>query len=118
MKSKNTETECEEVRDALIALYINRGMPSFKQFKEFVDESLPNVGELCLTQIIEAWEKARQHIEKVNEFVHEIRNFPSRKDIAEAINRNRKQDSAIAFSLLDEKLISEKQYFDLIKQNI
>jgi hypothetical protein len=118
MKSKNIETECEEVRDALIALYINRGMPSFKQFKEFVDESLPNISELCLTQIIEAWEKARQHIEKVNEFVHEIRNFPSRKDIAEAIIRNRKQDSAIAFSLLDEKLITEKQYFDLIKQNI
>lgn len=118
MKSKNIETECEEVRDVLIALYINRGMPSFEQFKNFVNESLPDIHEFCIIQIIEAWERAKQYIEKVNDFVHEIRNFPSRKDIAEAINRNRKQDSALAFSLLDEKIITEKQYFDLIKQNI
>ena len=118
MKLENIEVECEEVRDALIALYINHGMPPSEQFKQFVVEALPDIHEFCIKQIIEAWERTKQHIEKVNEFVHEIRNFPSRKDIAEAINRNRKQDSALAFSLLDEKVITEKQYFDLIKQNI
>jgi len=118
MKSENIEVECEEVRDALIALYVNHGMPSFEKFKEFVHQTLPDIHEFCIQQIVEAWGKAKHHIEKVNEFVHEIRNFPSRKDIAEAINRNRKQDSALAFSLLDEKVITEKQYFDLIKQNI
>ena len=118
MKSENIEVECEEVRDALIALYVNHGMPPFEQFKQFVVEALPDIHEFCIKQIIEAWERTKQHIEKVNEFVHEIRNFPSRKDIAQAINSNRKQDSALAFSLLDEKEITEKQYLDLNKQNI
>lgn len=118
MKSESIEIECEEVRDALIAVYVNQGMPSFETFKAFADQTLPDIHMHCIKQIIDAWEKTKLYIEKVNEFVHEIRNFPTRKDIADAINHNRKQDAALAFSLLDEKVITEKQYFDLIKQNI
>lgn len=118
MKSENIKVECDEGRDELIALYINYGMPSLEQFKQLLQQTLPNIHDDCIKQVVEAWEKAKLRIQKVNEFVHEIRNFPSRKDIAEAIYRNRKLDSVLAFSLLDERVITEKQYFDLIKQNI
>lgn len=118
MKLKNIEADHEEIEDVLISLYIKQGMPSFEAFKDYINEIFPDINEQLIKQITDSWIKAKKHIEKINDFVHEIRSFPSRKDIAEAINRNRKQDSALAFCLLDEKIITNKQYFSLIKQNI
>ena len=106
----------------LIEYYIEKEMPSYEEFfksieREFDFEIATQLSSL-MEKIVEANEKTKNYIEKIKEFVHGIRNFPSRREIAEAIKNNHKESSALAFSILDEKLITPKQYFDLIKQNL
>lgn len=106
----------------LIEYYIERGMPSYEDFfkcieTEFDFEIATQLSSL-IQRVTETGEEIKNHIKKIEEFVHEIRNFPSRREIAEAIKRNHKENSALAFSILDEKLITPKQYFDLIKERL
>ena len=106
----------------LIEYYIEKEMPSHEEFfksieTEFDFEIATQLSSL-MEKIVEAGEKTKKHIKKIEEFVHEIHNFPSRREIAQAIKNNHKESSALAFSILDEKMITPKQYFDLIKQNL
>ena len=106
----------------LIEYFIEKEMPSYEEFfkiieNEFDFEIATQLSSL-MKRIVDANEKTKTHIEKIKEFVLEIRNFPSRREIAEAIKNNHKSDSALAFSILDGKIITVKQYFNLIKQNL
>ena len=106
----------------LIEYYIEKEMPSHEEFFKSIeiefDYEIATQLSSLMEKIVEAGEKTKKHIKKIEEFVHEIRNFPSRREIAQAIKNNHKESSALAFSILDEKMITSKQYFDLVKQNL
>lgn len=106
----------------LIEYYIEKEMPSsqelFKYIEQEFDFEIATQLSSLIDRITEAGDKAKKHIKRTEEFVHEIRNFPSRREIAKAIKNNHKQSSALAFCILDGKMITPKQYFDLIKQNL
>jgi len=108
--------------NALIDFYVDKELPTFEQFYNAIETEFDfEIASQLKTQIEKisiAGEQVKQHIEKIKEFVNEIRNFPTRKEIAKAIIQNKKDDSALAFAVLDNKQITDKQYFDLIKSKL
>lgn len=107
---------------SLIEYYISKDLPVLNEWEEQIEKEFDYEIKVqlksSLEKISEAGEKTKKYIKRVREFVHEIRNFPSRREIANVIKKNYKENSAIAFCILDNKIITEKQYFDLIKQNL
>ena len=106
----------------LIEYYLQCEMPNpedfFKKIEIEFDFEIAQQLSPLINQICEAGEKSKKCIKILEEVVHDLRNLSTRKEIAEAISRNYKSHSALAFCLLDRKTITFKQYTDLIKENL
>jgi hypothetical protein len=105
----------------LIEYYIDSGMPAYDEFHnkivvEFDFEIAEQLKDL-ITRICNAGEKSKKYIDNMLEMVHDIRKVPSRKEQAEMIKRNYGENSAYAFSILDNKEIPKIQWFKLIEKN-
>lgn len=108
----NDNETCKE--DILIELYIKNNMPSSEDFiescnKEFELESIQRV---C-----KAGDKTKRYVDNMLEVVHDLRAL-CRKEQAKMIRTTYRTDSALVFSILDNKELTVRDWFTLIKQRI
>jgi len=108
--------------DNLIEFYIQRGMPLYEDFYKSVesefDYELAQQLDDILKKVADAGAAAQKYVADLTQIVHEISNVETRKEQAAMIKQNCKEFSAYAFSLLDEKPISEIQWTKLIKHKL
>jgi hypothetical protein len=106
--------------DNLIDFYIDNEMPSSKEFSDIIETEYDFEIAFQLKDEIEkicnAGEKAKKYIDHLLEMIHDIRNVETRKQQAEMIKRNCGENSACAFSILDNKEITKIQWFKMIKK--
>lgn len=106
--------------DNLIDFYIDNKMPSSDDFYKIIETEFDFEIAIQLKDQIEKicndGEKAKKCIDNILEIVHDIRSVETRKEQAEMIKRNCGENSAYAFSILDNKEITKIQWFKLIKK--
>lgn len=104
----------------LIDYYIDKEMPSYEIFYDHIlvefDYEIAIQLKDELEKICNAGEKAKKYIDYILEVVHDIRMVETRKEQAEMILRNFKDNSSFVFSVLDGKMISKDQWTKLINQ--
>jgi hypothetical protein len=104
----------------LIDYYIEKEMPSYDNFYKAIetefDYEIATQLKEELQKIYQAGEKSKKYIDHILEVVHDIRKVKTRKDQAIMIKRNFKENSALAFSILDGKIINKSQWTKLINQ--
>ena len=71
-----------------------------------------------IEKICRAGSAAKKYIDTMLDVVHDIRNVPTRKEQAQMIIRNFKDNSSIVFSILDNKQLAKAQWIKLIKTNL
>jgi len=102
----------------LIEYYVDSEMPECKVFYKKIETEFDFEIALQLKDEIEkicnSGKKARLYIDSILEMIHDIRKVESRKEQAEMIKRNYKENSAYAFSILDNKPLSKIQWIKLI----
>ena len=72
-----------------------------------------DIEKICI-----AGEYTKKYIDNILEMVHDIRRVESRKEQAEMIKRNYKENSSYAFCILDNKIITNQQWVKLITQKL
>ena len=106
----------------LIEFYVDREMPSYEEFFDVIckelDYEIAKAFEKEISIVTEAGEKAKKFINNVLEFVHDLRGVATRKEQAQYITQNYKQNASYAFAVLDNKLITKEQWIKLINQKI
>jgi hypothetical protein len=106
--------------DNLINFYIDKEMPLTENFNKIIETEFDYEIAVQLKDEIEkicnAGEKAMKYIDHLLEVVHDIRKVETRKEQAEMIKRNCRENSSYAFSILDNKEIIKVQWFKLIKK--
>jgi len=106
----------------LIDYYIDNNMPSYEEFYKMIetefDYEIAIQLKWELEKICEAGEKSKKYIDHILEVVHDIRKVETRKEQAEMILRNFKDNSSFVFSVLDGKKITKDQWINLMKQNL
>jgi len=106
--------------DNLIDFYIEKEMLSAENFSKIIETEFDYEIAIQLKDEIEkicdAGEKAKKYIDHLLEMIHDIRKVETRKDQAEMIKRNCGDNSAYAFSILDNKEITNIQWFKMIKK--
>ena len=104
----------------LIEYYVDSEMPSCENFYKKIETEFDFEIALQLKDEIEkicdAGEKTKKYIDNILDVVHDIRKFKSRKEQAEMIKRNYKENSSYVFSILDNKPVSKMQWTKLIHQ--
>lgn len=104
----------------LIEYYIDSEMPTYENFYKKIEIefdfeiALQLKGEI--EKICNSAEKSRKYIDNILEMVHDIRKVDSRKEQAQMIKRHYNENSAYAFSILDNKPISKAQWTKLINK--
>jgi hypothetical protein len=102
----------------LIDYYIDKKMPSYDIFYNHIvvefDFEIAVQLKDEIEKICNAGEKAKKYIDNILEMVHDIRKVETRKEQAQMIIRNYKENSSYAFSLLDNKEITKQQWIKLI----
>ena len=106
--------------DNLIDFYIEKEMPSTENFSKTIETEFDYEIAIQLKDEIEkicnAGEKAKKCVDNLIEMIHAIRRVETRKEQAEMIKRNCSDNSAYAFSILDDKEITKLQWFKMIKK--
>jgi hypothetical protein len=104
----------------LIEYYVDCEMPSCENFYKKIETEFDYEIAVQLKDQIEkicnAGESTKKYIDNILEVVHDIRKVASRKEQAEMIKRNYKENSSYAFSILDNKEISKQQWIKLLHQ--
>lgn len=104
----------------LIEYYIDSEMPFYEDFYKTIETDFDfeiasqlkdEIEKICIVG-----ESCKKYIDNILEMIHDIRKVESRKEQAEMIRRNYKENSAYAFSVLDNKEISRVQWVKLINQ--
>lgn len=107
--------------DNLIDFYIEKETPSAENFSKIIEIEFDYEIAIQLKDEIEkicdAGEKAKKYIDNLLEMIHDIRKVETRKEQAEMIKRNCGDNSAYAFSILDNKEITKIQWFKMIKKH-
>jgi len=107
--------------DNLIDFYIEKEMPSLEDFYKIIETEFDYEIAIQLKdemeKICDAGEKAKKYIDNLLEMIHDIRKVETRKEQAEMIKRNCGDNSAYAFSILDNKEITKIQWFKMIKKH-
>jgi hypothetical protein len=107
--------------DNLIDFYIEKETPSAENFSKIIETEFDFEIAIQLKDEIEkicdAGEKAKKYIDNLLEMIHDIRKVETRKEQAEMIKRNCGDNSAYAFSILDNKEITKIQWFKMIKKH-
>ena len=102
----------------LIEYYVNSEMPEYEVFYKKIETEFDFEIALQLKneikKICNSGEKAIGYVDNILEMVYDIRKVESRKEQAEMIKRNYKENSAYAFSILDNKSLSKIQWIKLI----
>jgi T4 RnlA family RNA ligase len=103
----------------LIEFYIDKKMPSCEQFSNFIETEFDFEIAIQLKdeikKICDAGEKSKKFIDNILEVIHDIRKVKSRKEQAEMIKINFKENSSYAFTILDNKEIIKSQWRKLIE---
>lgn len=106
----------------LIEYYVDSEMPSCENFYKKIETDFDFEIALQLKDEIEkiciAGEYTKKYIDNILEMIHDIRRVESRKEQAEMIKRNYKQNSSYAFCILDNKIITNQQWVKLITQKL
>jgi hypothetical protein len=106
--------------DNLIDFYIEKEMPSSENFSKTIETEFDYEIAIQLKDEIEkicnAGEMTKKYIDHLLEMIHDIRKVETRKEQAEMIKRNCGNNSAYAFSILDNKEITKIQRFKMIKK--
>ena len=106
----------------LIEYYVECEMPQCEDFYKKIETEFDFEIALQLKdeieKICEAGNLTKKYLDNILEIVHDIRKFKSRKEQAEMIKRNYKENSSYVFSILDNKPISKTQWVKLITQKI
>jgi hypothetical protein len=109
-------------RNNLIEYFIDKKMPSYEAFYDHIVVEFDFEVALQLKEeiqtICEAGDKAKKYVDNILEMLHDIRKVESRKEQAEMIKRSYKENSPIAFCLLDNKMVTDKQWFNLVNQKL
>ena len=106
----------------LIEYYVDSELPSCEDFYKKIETEFDFEIALQLKEniekICEAGEKTKKYIDYILEVVHDIRKVETRKEQAEMILRNFKDNSSYVFSILDNKPLSKLQWIKLITQKL
>jgi hypothetical protein len=106
--------------DNLINFYIDKEMPPNEDFSKIIETEFDYEIAVQLKDEIEkicnSGEKAKKYIDHLLEMIHDIRKVETRKEQAQMIKRNCGDNSAYAFSILDNKEITKLQWFKMIKK--
>jgi hypothetical protein len=106
----------------LIEYYVDSEMPSCENFYKKIETDFDFEIALQLKDEIEkiciAGEYTKKYIDNILEMVHDLRRVESRKEQAEMIKRNYKENSSYAFCILDNKIITNQQWVKLITQKL
>lgn len=109
-------------RSNLIEYYVDSEMPSCIDFYKKIETEFDFEIALQLKEEIEkicsTGAYVKKYIDNILDVIHDIRNFKSRKEQADMIKRNYKENSSYVFAILDNKPISKMQWIKLINQNI
>jgi hypothetical protein len=102
----------------LIELYVDKKMPSCDEFYEFIETEYDFEIAFQLKdeieKICEAGEKSKKFIDNILDVLHDIRKVEPRKEQAEMIKRNYKENSSYAFCILDNKEITKQQWIKIM----
>jgi len=106
--------------NSLIEYYVSKGLPSLKEWEEQIEKEFDYEIKIqlksFLEKIVQAGEKVKHYLNNMESFVKDIRNIKSRKEQATVILNMYTKNSSLVFSLLDGKMITEKQKIQLIQQ--
>lgn len=104
----------------LIEYYVDCEMPAREEFYKKIETEFDFEIVIQLKDQIEkictAGELSKKYIDNIKTMVYDIRKVNSRKDQANMIKRNYKENSSYVFSILDDKPLSKQQLIKLIKQ--
>jgi hypothetical protein len=104
----------------LIEYYVNSKMPSYDEFYKKIETEFDYELALQLKEEIiklcDSGENTKKYVDNIHKTIHDIRKFKSRKEQADFIKRNYASNAAYAFSILDNKPITDTQWIKLIKQ--
>jgi hypothetical protein len=107
--------------DNLIDFYIEKEMPPNEDFVKIIETEFDYEIAVQLKDEIEkicnSGENAKKYIDHLLEMIHDIRKVETRKEQAEMIKINCGNNSAYAFSILDNKEITKLQWFKIIKKH-
>lgn len=105
----------------LIDFYIEKEMPSYKEFYKITETEFDYEIAVQLKEeiekICEAGEKSKKYIDHILEVVHDIRTVETRKEQAEMIKRNFRENSSFVFCILDGKVLTKVQWRKIVNQN-
>ena len=106
----------------LLELYVDKEMPSFEDFYKIIetdfDFEIAKGLKGQIEKICNDGEAAKKFINNVLDFVHDIRSVATRKEQAQYITKNYRQNASYAFAILDNKLITKEQWLKLINQKL
>lgn len=106
----------------LIEYYIDKKMPPYDIFYDHIvvefDFEIALQLKDEIEKICDAGEKTKKYIDNILEMIHDIRLIETRKEQAEMIKRNYKENSSYVFSILDNKPITKLQWTKLITQKL
>jgi hypothetical protein len=106
----------------LIKYYVDAEMPSCENFYKKIETDFDFEIAIQVKDEIEkicvAGEYTKKYIDNILEMIHDIRRVESRKEQAEMIKRNYKENSSYVFCILDNKIITNQQWVKLITQKL
>jgi hypothetical protein len=106
----------------LIEYYVDSEMPSCEDFYKKIeidfDFEIAIQSKDQIEKICDAGELTKKYIINIQEIVRDIRGVETRKEQAEMIKRNYRENSGYVFSVLDNKPISKMQWIKLIHQKL
>jgi len=106
----------------LIEYYVTSELPNYEELYKKIETEFDFEIALQLKDelkiICDAGEKAKKTVDSILEMVHDIRKIESRKLQAEMIKRSYPTNSSYAFSILDNKPITNTQWIKLITQKL
>lgn len=104
----------------LMEYYIDNDMPScgdyFKLIEKEFDYEIADQLREEIQKVCNIGDKCKKFIDNILEVVHDIRKVESRKEQAEMIKRNYKENSSYVFSILDNKEINKQQWMKLMEK--
>lgn len=106
--------------NSLMEYYVSKGLPSLEEWEEQIEKEFDYEIKIqlksSLEKIAQSGEKTRHYLNNMESFVKDIRNIKSRKEQAAVILNMYAKNASLAFSLLDGKIITEKQKIQLLEQ--
>lgn len=106
----------------LIEFYVNRQMPSYKEFYEIIEKEfdfeLAEQLKEALQKVCDVGDEVKKIVENMKDFVSSIRGFKNRKEQAQHILTTYKKynRSSFVFNLLDGKELDNNQLIKLMEQ--